>query len=260
MSDGYLRLFPTDPGWQPTPAAADAAVAYVAGLFSGPGDDVEQVDHEFYERVTLTDAGENTTRITCSRCEGDINPEWLYDLIEENGESFDNLDVTRAVSYPCGGLPAMGVLYDYLRAKDDAAAVKLMEDLDGGPAAVSGNGVAVDAIDLKGIEPAVTLGKLVSFVRGVEWQVDLVDLKLLWSGDEQDGPWLMSLDRAARDTLASINDAQLPELSARWGRIEELAWGGPLSDDQMLPVIKEVAALAQRARDAGEGLYCWCCL
>ncbi|MFC0505301.1 hypothetical protein [Micromonospora costi] len=155
----------------------------------------------------------------------------------------------------------MGVLYDYFRAKDDAAAVGLMADLDGGPVVVSGGGGATaDAIDLKGIEPAVTLGKLVSFVRGVDWDANLVGLKLLWSGDEQEGPWLMSLDRVTRDTLASINDAQVLELSARWGRVEELAWDGPLPEDQMVPVIKEVAALAERARDAGEDLYCWCCL
>lgn len=153
----------------------------------------------------------------------------------------------------------MGVLYDYFRAKDDAAAVSLMEDLDGGPVVVS-DGAHVDAVDLKGIEPAVTLGKLVSLVRGVSWEADLVDLQLLWSGDEQEGPWLMSLDPGTRDTLASIDEAQVRELSARWGRIEELAWGGPLPDDEMLPVIEEIAALAQRARDAGENLYCWCCL
>ncbi|GGR89041.1 hypothetical protein GCM10010169_36650 [Micromonospora fulviviridis] len=154
----------------------------------------------------------------------------------------------------------MGVLYDYFRAADDAAAVRLMEELDGGPVAVSGDGAAVHAIDLKGIEPAVTLGKLVGFVRGVDWDVDLVVVELLWSGDEQDGPWLMSLDRATRDTLASVDDAHARELSARWGRIEELAWGSPLADDEMLPVIEEIAALARRARDAGENLYCWCCL
>ncbi|WP_433262086.1 hypothetical protein ACQPWR_21850 [Micromonospora vinacea] len=154
----------------------------------------------------------------------------------------------------------MGVLYDCFRAKDDAAAVGLMEDFEGGAFAVGRGGIAVDAVDLKGIEPTVTLGKLVSLVRQVDWDVSLVDLELLWSGDEQDGPWLMSLDRAARDTLASISNAQVRELSARWGRIEELAWSGALSDDEMLPVIEKVAALAQRARDAGQDLYCWCCL
>ncbi|MEU4366488.1 hypothetical protein [Micromonospora chersina] len=166
----------------------------------------------------------------------------------------------RPMSYVRGGLLAMGVLYGYFRAADDAAAVRLMDELDGGPVAVSGDGGTVDAIDLKGIEPTVTLGKLVSFVRGVDWEVDTIVSGLLWSGDEQEGPWLMSIDPDTRDTLASIDDAQAPELSARWGRIEELAWGGPPADDEMLPVIEQIAALARRARDAGENLYCWCCL
>jgi hypothetical protein len=59
-SDGYIRLIPTDQNWQPTLEAAASAVAYIARLFSGPDDAVEEVSHEFYDRVTLIDAGENT--------------------------------------------------------------------------------------------------------------------------------------------------------------------------------------------------------
>jgi hypothetical protein len=67
----------------------------VAILFSDPGDAVEQVEHKFYDRVTLIDAGEYTTRITYSRCNGDISLHWLGDLVRENrGESLDHLDVT----------------------------------------------------------------------------------------------------------------------------------------------------------------------
>ncbi len=99
VSDGYIRLIPTDRDWQPTPRDAAAATAYVARLFSGPEDDVEEVGHEFYDRITLIDAGENTTRITCPDCDGDIDVDWFNDLIEANGESFDGLDV----SVPCCG-------------------------------------------------------------------------------------------------------------------------------------------------------------
>jgi len=99
VSDGYIRLIPTDREWQPTPEGAAAATAYVARLFSGPEDDVEEVEYEFYDRVTLIDAGENTTRISCSNCNGDLDVEWLNDLIEENGGSFDSMDV----SVPCCG-------------------------------------------------------------------------------------------------------------------------------------------------------------
>ncbi|MER5337053.1 hypothetical protein [Micromonospora sp. NPDC002717] len=45
--------------------------------------------------MTLIDAGEYTTRITCSRCEEDISLAWLGDLVRKNGGlRFDHLDVT----------------------------------------------------------------------------------------------------------------------------------------------------------------------
>jgi hypothetical protein len=111
VSDAYIRLVPTDRNWQPTPEAATAAAAYVARLFSGPDNAVEEVSPEFYDRVTLIDAGENTTHITCSRCAGDINVEWFFDLVEENGESFDRLDVTVPC---CGALVSLDTLrYDW---------------------------------------------------------------------------------------------------------------------------------------------------
>lgn len=41
MSDLYIRVFPTDPQWQPTVQAAARAAECVAGLFAGPRDHVE---------------------------------------------------------------------------------------------------------------------------------------------------------------------------------------------------------------------------
>ncbi|MCP3785350.1 hypothetical protein NLX85_18475 [Micromonospora sp. A3M-1-15] len=100
MSDGYIRLIPTDRDWQPAPVAAASASAYVASLFSAPGDAVERVEDKFYDRVTLIDAGEYTTRITCSRCDGEVTLDWLGDLVRQNGSlSFDHLNVT----VPCCG-------------------------------------------------------------------------------------------------------------------------------------------------------------
>ncbi|MDG4774352.1 hypothetical protein [Solwaraspora sp. WMMD792] len=155
----------------------------------------------------------------------------------------------------------MGVLYDYFRSTDDDAAIALMDELAGGPVAraAGADGVAVDAVDLKWIDPPVALGQLVSFVRDAPWRAGLVQSRLLWSPEEE-GPWLFSLDDATRDTLASISDGQLPELSARWGRIDEFAHSGPLPEGELVPVIEAIAGLARRARDAGDHLYCWCCL
>jgi hypothetical protein len=100
VSDGYIRLIPADVNWQPTPEAAATTAAYVTSLFSGPDDAVEKVEHKFYDLVTLIDAGECTTRITCSGCDGDISLAWLGDLVMKNGGvSFGHLDVT----VPCCG-------------------------------------------------------------------------------------------------------------------------------------------------------------
>lgn len=164
-----------------------------------------------------------------------------------------------SLSEPPPTIRLMGVLYDYFRAADDAAAKRLMDELDGGPVVRGDMVVDVDAVDLKGIDPAVILAQLVAFIRQTEWAVDTVEDQLLWSGDEQ-GPWLSSIDDAARDTLASISDDQFLSLSQRWSRIEELWLGEDVAGDEMVPVIEEIAGLARRARDAGEHLYCWSCL
>lgn len=111
VSDSYLRLIPTDNRWQPDPGAAAAAASYVTRLFSGPQDDVEEVETEFYDVVTLVDAGENTTRISCPDCDGDIEIDWFLDLVEETGETFGTLDVEVPC---CGSVVALDSLrYDW---------------------------------------------------------------------------------------------------------------------------------------------------
>jgi hypothetical protein len=71
VGDIYIRLIPTDPGWQPTTEAADTAVRYVRELFAGPGDAVERVEHVFYDSVTLIDAW---TEPTTDQKVGGSNP------------------------------------------------------------------------------------------------------------------------------------------------------------------------------------------
>ncbi len=92
MGDLYIRLIPTDKHWRPDPAGAAAARDYVARLFSGPREHVEEVEAEFYDQVTLIDAGENTTGVTCSNCGGDLGADWFFDLVGKNGQAFDSLD------------------------------------------------------------------------------------------------------------------------------------------------------------------------
>ncbi|MDG4830469.1 hypothetical protein O7627_14295 [Solwaraspora sp. WMMD1047] len=157
-------------------------------------------------------------------------------------------------------MTGMGVLYDYFRAADDGAAIALMDDLVGGPSALADNGGDIDVVDLKGLDFTVILGQLVALARGVPWHAGLVGNNLIWSGDDGEGPWLLSLDDATRDTLASIDDSRLPELSTQWGQIEELSSSGPPPKSEVRGIIELIAGLAKRARHAGDHLYCWCSL
>lgn len=110
VSDHFIRLIPTNKHWQPSPESAEAATAYVAGLFSGPEDDVEEVEHDFYDQVTLIDAGENTTRISCSNCASDIDVQWFFELTGY-GQGPCSLDIRVPC---CGAIVAIDSLrYDW---------------------------------------------------------------------------------------------------------------------------------------------------
>ncbi|MEN3611594.1 hypothetical protein AAH979_18800 [Plantactinospora sp. ZYX-F-223] len=158
----------------------------------------------------------------------------------------------------------MGVLYDYFRARDADAVLALMTATGGhalDPAAHPETGV----LDLKGIEPTVTLGRLVGFVLGKQWRTDLVPTDLVWPPPDQidqreyEGPWVFTVGERARDALAGVTDDQVPGLAARWAAIEEFAWHPP--EPQLLAsTLAELVALARAARAAGDNLYCWCCL
>jgi len=130
-----------------------------------------------------------------------------------------------------------------------------------------------DTVDAKGIDPIVALGHLVAFIRGSPWSRETVKTRLLFpppktkptSQDAYDslpenspwraGPWLEELDVETRDTLASVEDARLPELVARWEKIEALSeFDDPSS---LLPLLEELVDLARKARKANSQLYCW---
>lgn len=116
----------------------------------------------------------------------------------------------------------------------------------------------VDAVDAKWIEPAVKLGKLVASALSVPWSAGLVAERLVWPEDgaeEDEGPWVTELSDNVRDSLADIASWRIPDLVIEWAQIEE--WGGGADLEYLGEVLRELVGLSQRARDAGEHLYCW---
>jgi hypothetical protein len=108
VSDNYIRVIATDPYWQPSPEAADTAVAYLRDLFAGPNDAVERVESTFYESVTFIDAGEYDVQVLCRQCGRDVDLDWFYDALGPRPPSIESM----TVKVPCcGALVALDSLH-----------------------------------------------------------------------------------------------------------------------------------------------------
>ena len=147
----------------------------------------------------------------------------------------------------------MGVLFDYFRAPDPSTAAAVLERL-GGPR--DPDAPLLDAVAGKGFEPEVMLRKLQSLLTGVPYE-ELPEAELL-AMEGEDGPWIVQLSEELRDALADAQASRLPAVAERWVRTEEF-WD-QATTAEVLPFLGEVTALARRARQAGERLYCWVCL
>lgn len=170
----------------------------------------------------------------------------------------------------------MGVLYDYFRAPDGKTAFQLLDEGDGVPGGPTTVHTDVDALDAKGIEPAVILGRLIGFIRNVPWSVGLVETAGVWPPEEtkpasaeeygrlpedspwHSGPWLFEFTDQIRDTLADVDDLALPSIADQWAHIEE--FDGHMDVMDARDIIDGLVALARRAQQADHRLYCWCCL
>ncbi|MFG1885256.1 hypothetical protein [Micromonospora sp. NPDC049102] len=139
------------------------------------------------------------------------------------------------------------------------AVAKLMVCTGGGPVVCDGDSSVEDAVDGKGIDPAVVLGQVVSFALDVPWKADLVEERLVWpegAGEdrEYEGPWVLVLGDRTRDVLAEIPDGRLPGLAEQWSRIEELSRYSDVRPEVMLSRLRAFVGLARRARTNGESI------
>lgn len=178
----------------------------------------------------------------------------------------------------------MGVMCDYFRAGDTEAVVGALERRGGGPLA----GVkepAFDGFRTKGLDSESWVNLLVAVIRDVpsdslplaqaadvwpttplpEWEVGEGEDGLpCLETDEDDpwatGPWVSLLRQDVRDTLAGVEDVELPRVTVEWVR----RWGGGESGgptfERMHPLTRTLVDLARQARAAEEQLYGWTCL
>ncbi|MEV4349602.1 hypothetical protein AB0J83_34505 [Actinoplanes sp. NPDC049596] len=153
----------------------------------------------------------------------------------------------------------MGLLTDYFRAPSVTTVQEQLNQRDGGPVLVADPSATLyDGVEAKWIDPSVVLGQLIAFIRAEPWHPGMVTERLIWPETDDpahQGPWTTILDNHTRDTLAAVTPDRVPALAAQWATIEELKPGA--TPHYLADLITELTALATRAQQAGESLFCW---
>jgi hypothetical protein len=143
------------------------------------------------------------------------------------------------------------VYVDYFAAPSDDMATAIVDTghYPGGPLDV----VRTDV----GPEMLVALEELLTGVRYQDNTPDTVDGRILASHHDDD-VLILTVAAEAQTALATASDRRLGEIAVRWSQVEELT-GEHNDSDALLPVLVDLRALACRARERGERLYCWMC-
>jgi hypothetical protein len=154
----------------------------------------------------------------------------------------------------------VGVYFDYFRAADDDEAQRTHE-LPGGP--LAGDAAPrFDGVSTKGVFPDPHLEQLVAHVSRVPYERGPRTSWGLWPPPDTPPPtdetslWLTdpTVERLAvriRDVLAEVDSGDVPGLAEMWaGDISH-------SVEEAAQVVTALGALARRARDSGQELYCW---
>jgi hypothetical protein len=154
----------------------------------------------------------------------------------------------------------VGILFDYFSAPDRASATALQEHPDGLYRAAAARGAEVLA--LKGLTPHAHVRKLVGLLSGPSYEemffsgipIDLVPLPDLINSEESD-VMVCELSNVMRDALADATESGLDDAGRFWATTEEFLLDG-WDDELARSWAGELAALARRARDGEETIYC----
>jgi hypothetical protein len=150
----------------------------------------------------------------------------------------------------------MGILCDYFAASSDEQAASVI-DRDGGPRQ---GDPAFPTVDAKGIVPMVMMGTLEALLTGRTYdEVTAAHPVAEPVAVRDEGERLVvRLAGTLSGALADASDERLAEVAVPWSETEEF-WGAG-DPAELTPVLRDLAALARRARSDGQHLYCWMCV
>jgi hypothetical protein len=152
------------------------------------------------------------------------------------------------------------IVTDYFAAaSDDIAALALLEP-EGPSALTEGSGKPLfDTVSLPGIEPFVMLGTLHHLLSGRPYRECAADRRhgqVVCGGDE--GPWVVTVADGLVLALAETPRGKLADVAGRWSRTPELRQRAhEHRPERLAPAVLALGALALRAREVRQTLYCW---
>jgi hypothetical protein len=144
----------------------------------------------------------------------------------------------------------MGNLYEYFAADTDDQAAAATQT-PAGPVGAGG----WDAIHGPGIEPSINLADLEEVLTGVSYE-DIVGnprASKTISGDEH--CFVVTVTDRLHGTLAALPPDRIPIVAGEWSHAEE--FDGAASPGDLAGFLSEFRALAERAAQRSQRLYCW---
>lgn len=116
--------------------------------------------------------------------------------------------------------------------------------------------VAQDKCQFRRITPLEASGMLAVLRGGIDRMQLLGEFELLTPQDAEE--WTMSIPQDMVELLAAANQASMPFLAKSFAEVTsgELGW----QEQDFMPVVEELSALAKRALDSGKAMFLWNCL
>jgi hypothetical protein len=89
VSDNWLKFVPTDPDWQPSLPASNAAVQLLMNFLP----EADEIASRFFDNTVFVDPGENWAGVRCPRCGNDIEEWWGQAMAKADETTFQTLEV-----------------------------------------------------------------------------------------------------------------------------------------------------------------------
>jgi hypothetical protein len=112
-----------------------------------------------------------------------------------------------------------------------------------------------DKLQLKRITP-LEGAQFLAVLRGQEYAVDMIrEFRLVTPEDAED--WTMSVPQDFVSALANLPPSAIPIMATKFAEAtrEELGW----SDDDFIPIVRDLSALARRAVEKQKVMFLWNC-